>query len=261
MAETEWTLTYTGTALSMGLIPSNIWLTTPPVIGPAELTNEDGQRARQDGASFGADFRGGRAIDFEIGVNGPSETEALDRAAVLTKAWRGDSIRKTAGELATLTIKQPGRTRVVFGRPRRLAPVGTSFQHQGYLSYIGDFACTDDVFYSSTLTSTTGGAFTVAGDLPAWPIVVVNGPSTNPVVNFGAFSLALNYTIPSGKSVTINTVPWVRSVKTSDGLSIPGKLVRTTRLSRASLAPGGHTVSLTGGGTLNVSWRTSYSSL
>jgi len=303
MLDGEWLLEYPGTAFSIGgwdpvanpfRLPNQIGLRGAPTVGDVNLATDDTDNPREDGQSFGADYRGGRAVTFSIACRGSSEQEALELAAGVATAWRGDTIRWTPGAYATLSTRNAGRERLLYGRPRRFVP-NDDTRKTGLVTIECDFQAMDDRFYDredtgislgfvapysgaglssplvSPLTSTPSnsspGAIVVGGDLPVWPVISITGPITNPVVAVsGLYTLALQMTIIQGATVTIDTRPGRRSVTNRSGASFRGRLTRDSRLDRAALSPGAYTVSLsgidnTGLSSMQFAWRHAYSAL
>ncbi|WP_348240011.1 hypothetical protein, partial [Salmonella enterica] len=89
-------------------------------------------RPRQDGRAFGVDYHSGRTISFDLGVRGLTPEEAREEAALLTRAWRADPVRLTPGAVAELHASYDGRHRVVYGRPRRFAPIFSDIAVNNY---------------------------------------------------------------------------------------------------------------------------------
>jgi len=296
----EWTLTYPGCALSMGGnngtgLPQPIYHFEAPDLGDINWNVEDAETPRQDGLSFGTDYHTGRVITFSLAIQAASEALALAQLALLAKAWRGDGIRLLPGAVAELATENNGRQRMIWGRPRRFGPpVNSSLKSAGLIFVPCDFQCAGQQFYAlteDTITvpfipppsggftfpitfplstvgpAVTAGGITVGGEDPAWPIITINGPITNPVAAAGGlWTLGLTMTIQAGQSVTIDTRPWKQTVTRQDGASFAGKLTRESRIDKAFLPPGPHSVSLggvdgTGTSSMNFNWRNTYAGI
>lgn len=251
-----------------------------PEFTDTELTVEDADRARQDGRTFGQDFRRGCTITFQLALTGAGVNNAAaeqDCRRMLREqqlAWRGDGVRMTAGAMATLTTMQDGVELTTHGRPRRWAPNPAGL-HAGEATAVATFDTMDDVWYSPAQqqrvdivppTSTQGvtlpvapphtlgagqeaaGGITVAGVLPAWVSAEIHGPIANPVVKVaGGWEWRLQRTILAGTYVTLDARPWVRSVLTDAGGSLAGYLDRRyARLADGMLQPGAAAVTLAG---------------
>lgn len=293
MRDAEWTLEYPGGSLSWGAPGDSVILDGPPEVGSAEIRADDADLPRADGIAFGQDFRGGVTITFPLAIVANTEKEARDLAASFKRAWRGDSVRGTPGEVATLRSRLEDRKREVFGRPRRFAQ-DDEYAPEGVILLTVDFQCVNDLAYApddtvetvplvpppsggmttplaAPLTTTAPvevpGGVEVGGDVEAWPVVEVFGPITDPTIQVtNEWSTTLRLTIPDGDSIVLDSRPWKRTVlRSSDGASFAGA-VRGTPLSRWGLEPGGFEVSLrgtdqTGTSSMRFSWRDTYTAL
>lgn len=262
----NWTLSYTGVNLSLNdpAGGGDTFFLKDPEFAPVSIKNEDTDRPRADGVNYGQDFRGGRTITLELGIDGTSQSDALSKLGRLEAAWRADVIRSAAGAVASMTISTPGRPRVVYGRPRRLA-WNPKHLKDNYITVVADFAQHDDVFYATTeeaiTVASTGSTITVGGDLPAWPVIRLNGAGTNPTVTVtGRYTLGMTAAIAAGDVVTLDSRPWKRTITRTNGTSLAGSLT-TGRLAKAGLPPGTYTVNYTGADSVEFTWRNSYASL
>lgn len=293
MRDGEWSLVYGDTAITFGPADLDVVNMTAPSIGDTEIQTDDSGRPRSDGRAFGLDFRGARTIAFDLGVLGDTEVEVRDNLAALATAWRADEVRSKPGAVAEMRVRYAGRERATFGRPRRFAHSDEDFR-QGFIPVVADFDSGDDLWYSiseeavtASLGAETGGGLEgplasplsttassdrsvflrVNGDLPAWPVITITGPISNPEVEIiGEWKMTLATNIAEGQTVVIDTRPWSRSVL-RDGASIAGHLTRSSvRLANAGIRPGTHEVafrgtSSTGTATVSVAWRDSFSTL
>lgn len=265
MTDATWTLSYTGESLTLGPPTADVWVTSPVELGTPDMTTEDARRPRSDGVAFGQDFVGGRTITFtELACSDSTREAALARYGQLAKAWRADPVRRTAGAVATLAVNTPGRNRVVYGRPRRLAAPTLAYEHQGYLTTQADFVCVDDAFYGGTEQSVSvsdGGSATlsVSGDLPAWPVISLTNTSSTVSVTIDGYTLTLSG-LTSTTTANLDARPWVRTIRSATGINLAGKLNRTSRLARAAMDPGSVTVSVDGADMV-LKWRPTYTSL
>ncbi|MEV7684243.1 hypothetical protein AB0O64_37805, partial [Streptomyces sp. NPDC088341] len=122
---------------------------------------------------------------------------------------------------------------------------------------------------TSTGESDRSQAITVGGALPAWPVITIAGPITNPVVEMvGLWRFELLASLAYDRTVTIDTRPWVRSVVLNQaGGSLAGALTRQSpRLADAGIPPGTYEAVLrgidaTGTARATVAWQETYSSL
>ena len=293
MRNGEWTLAYGSESVDFGLTDSEAVFTAAPDLGDAAIAAADVARPRADGVAFGVDFRGGRTISVEVGIVRPSEAETLAAVERLARLWRADEVRSTPGATATLIARHGDRERLVYGRPRRFAQ-NIDHVREGLAAVVCDFTAADDCFYSVSESSGTvvlvpppsGGliaplssplattessdrsmGITVGGSLPAWPVIEIEGPITNPVIDVvGLWRMEFRLTLAEGSTLVVDTRPWARTIK-RDGASVPGVISRTsTRLSKASLPPGSYEVALrgtsqTGSASARLSWRDTFPTL
>ena len=289
----EWRLSYPGTSYTFGTTATPVWHRTTPDLGDVEIRSADVDRPRQDGRAFGMDYRGGRTITFDMGIRGRTPEAVREEASALQRAWRADAVRQTPGAVAELRIHYNGRERLVYGRPRRLALDFSEVAVNQYVGVVADFACVDDLFYapdlngvgfgivpslgggltaplrsplSTTATSDRSQGFRVSSEMPAWPIITVDGPISNAVVTIGPdVRIEVRQDIGVGETVVIDTQPWARTAIRNGTANVAGSL-RGTRLSQASLLSGAYDVGLkgtdpTGTAAVRVDWRAVYSSL
>lgn len=289
----QWRLVYPGTEYTFGTPLTPTFNRTTPDLGDVELRVSDVDRPRRDGRAFGTDFRSGRTVTFELGVRGTTEREARDEAARLTRAWRADPVRSTPGAVAELHTRYAGREVVLFGRPRRFAPDYADTAVNSFVQVVADFAAIDDLFYGPDLMSVTFGispslgggleaplvaplsttrtsdrstSLRVDTELPAWPVVRINGPIANPIVTVpGVFEFEVRLDLAYDEHVLIDTQPWAQYALRNGTANVSGA-VRGTLLSEASLPSGNHEIGLrgtdpTGTASVVVSWRPAYSSL
>lgn len=283
-----WVLEYPGTRLEFGTLGSGIVLDAAPDYGTREFTTEDQPVPRADGRTFGQDFLNGSTISFELAVHGKDEQECRQRLAAISRAWRGDAIRKKPGEVAEL---HSDTGRVVYGRPRRFAFDGTELP-LGVALVTCDFETTDDYWYdaeeklaaitfypdlggglvapltaplSTTLTSDRSRPFTVGGESETWPVFEVWGPITTPVLEIvDRLEIEIQTTLLDGEVLRIDTRPHARSVLRNNGVSNAGLITRkSTRLSDCALAPGTYELVLRGqsgmrDATAAIRWREAY---
>lgn len=294
MRNNEWRLVYSGTDLTFGTGASDVFNVTAPDLGDVALRLDDADAPRGDGTLMGTDFRGSRTITFDLGVQGPDEATIRDTMGALATAWRGDYVRSRPGLMAELRMRYRDSERLVYGRPRRYAPsikeVGTGLLGTA----TADFTCVNDVFYALTETVATielvpnaGGGMVapfafplttssssdrsqvidVGGDTSTWPIIDITGPITNPVIEaLGLWRMEFALSLAYDETLTIDTRPWVRTIKVN-GASVAGAITRTSsRLAKAATPPGSYEVALrgissTGTPVARVRVRDAYSSL
>ena len=227
-----------------------------------------------------------------------NDLEAVEASRQLEIAWRTACDRRDPGAVAALRYAMAGRTRVVFGRPRRYSSTKTNSMIYGLIDITSEFQRADTLFYGddvkaitlrmqpqesrgfvspivspiTTLIGATSLSSTsmIGGDEPAPFIATINGPSsgsiTNPRISNGQWELQLLVSIAAGESVEISTYPWAMRATRNDGASVSGRFTAKSRLSKARLAVAGETLRLdgidsSGTATATVQWRTAYSTI
>lgn len=293
-------MAYPGTAIVLGSNPTlqphlqrGYHHLSAPNIGEPNLTLDDSDRPRSDGIIFGQDFRGGRLITFELGLRGNDDDDVLTLSGDLLSAWRGDAVRNTPGEVATLCTSRSGLLRQCYGRPRRCSTEHTK-PRSAFMVATADFQTIDDLWYDPAVNSTNvglippaSGGFTapftapitvlsntsqfggisVGGTIRTWPVITIRGPITNPIIELvGEWIMSMSIVIAAGSSITLDTRPWARTVLNQSGGSVAGALNRSTRLDRMALDPGDHTASfrgtdLTGTANMTIAWNNAYVSI
>ena len=250
------------------------WLARNVEIGDAEIRHNDAPLPRQDGMRFGRDYRSGQVITFEIIVMTGTGAQALDQLGQLRAAWLADTVRATPGAVSILSLTRAGRTRRVYGRPRRFA-LASERDEYGWSSVVCDFQCVDHLFYGAAELAysvgmsapSVGGlvgpligpidaesagegiqTLFVGGNVPAWPVMRIHGPIVDPSIEVvGQWSAKLNVTLASDDWVDIDPTPWNRAVRRRGGGNLAGAFTSDSqRLSQMQLAPGSQQVILRG---------------
>lgn len=264
--------------------------------GSVEIVNNDTPLPRADGVRFGRDWRNNRVITFEIAINqSPLKNEdlALVLLSNLETAWLANNVRNSPGAVCSLRLTRNGRTRRVYGRPRRFATLAER-DKGGWVFATADFSTVDPFYYSDgefqhtiSIVPTQGGGLLaplvaplstlgvsygpgdigVSGTLPCWPVFVIRGPIVSPKVTaVGEWSFTLAQTLLAGDYVVVDTRPWSRGVRLNGLANIAGSLDnKAPRLPNMALKPGRHEIVLsgtdiTGTANLTVAWRDTYAS-
>lgn len=291
MSHGEWRIVYPGVDYVFGTGAHPVFNQTTPEIGTPDLRTDDTDRPRADGVAFGVDYFGGQTVSFHLGVRAPSDAEARAEASLLRSVWRANAVRSVPGAVAELHAEYAGRTRVLYGRPRRFSPDYSDSSVNHLVDVLADFGCVDDLFYgdtdesisfgivppsgggllaplasplATTLSSDRSQGIQVDTELPAWPVVTIEGPVTNPSVSIGDVVFDVRSTLAADDVLVIDTRPWKRSAL-RNGASIAGA-VRGTRLSKAAIPAGSHEVGFrgtdpTGTASVQITWRPTYSAL
>lgn len=234
-----------------------------------------------DGWIPGEDLFDGLACTFDVLVETAAEGS---RAAVraMVKAWRGDAVRRTPGAVQVLRMRAPGGdTLRLYGRTRECTPVKSKNTGVGLVPVVANFLAVDDRWYADVPNVFTvaqspdrvGGIPTIAGhglpgpiptvyrasvqteaqtggELEAWPVITINGPVVDPLIECRADGIRLwrvgfQGTLVAGESVTVDARPWVRTMVRENGDSwSPLRSPGSTPLADVVL-PAGATVSIT----------------
>jgi hypothetical protein len=266
--------------------------------GSTDWATQDSESPQSGVTNFGRDRLLGPTWGFALHVNRTSATEALETLRAFRKAWHALQIRDTPGAVLPLRFRLEGETRRVYGRPRRFDAPPDNKILSGYVPITTDFKCVDGFVYDDVMTSAsmlvgtdyadgtedTGGGFvfpvtfptitlaptvrreqlTIGGDAPAYPIITFVGPVVNPELVTDDWALTLNYNIPDGQYVRIDTRPWRYTALLNGTASVAGFLGRRTRMSQIVLNPGRFEARFNGFsssiGSCTVQWASTWNS-
>lgn len=254
---------------------------------------QDFEHPQGDGGVPGRDYQAVGTFGFEMFADGTDEASALAQAAQLRNVWPAEGLVRTPRALTPLRYRLGGRTRRVYGRPRRWTPGPTTDLVNGYLDITADFAIFDPLFYDDAEESisfnmaeqTTGGggfrtpfrmpmrtvgvatptgrAAFVGGDRETWPIIELTG-GINPWVEINGWRAKVVRSLNWDETVTIDTRPWVRSSTINGGFA---RLDRGSRISKMRLSPKGRNMVMFGNDSplspanVTVRWHNANSSL
>ncbi|MGW1801588.1 phage distal tail protein [Streptomyces sp. NPDC001984] len=269
-------------------------------LGAPDRRTADVDNPTDDGGFPGLDLFGTRTVSIEAGIRTPDDPgAALDLLAQLQQVTGADSIRKTAGALALLRAKWPGRdVKCLFGRWRRVEAVTMSQAVYGWIPLQLEFAATDPRWHADEVQSlvlpldisndsqgftapveapiTTGvsnpserpGWVTNHGDVTAWPTLRIDGPVTNPkvwVVETGRY-LQLQISLAAGEWIDIETRPGTRWVLRNGSGNAATALTSGSRLDLFQIPKGTSEIRWTATDYTNtcrltLSWRDAYTAL
>lgn len=217
--------------------------------GDAGTRTNDSDAPRSDGRVFGRDYRSGRTLTMDLNVLGGNAAEGLARLDVLESAWQADVVRTQPGALSVMRYRTGGRTRRVWGRPRRFQ-VDSSRDWTGNIPVTATFDTLDHLFYGDVLETeqvpfvpaavgglvgaqAEGWQASAAGDAsgfirslgtkPSWLVWRINGPIVNPSIEVvGGWRATLQTTVNYDQTITVDPTPWNRSVRRNDGANMAG---------------------------------------
>lgn len=268
--------------------------------GDSDILNQDTVNPLNGATLMGQDAVGAPEWVFTMHVDREDEPSALEELGLLRKAWANNGKGwRDPRDYAALRYGLGGRTRRVYGRPRRFTVKPDNRILSGYLPPVASFKLAsplhfDDNEQSVTMAmapAETGGAvfpatfpltferepdfvpaslMEVGGDGYTFPVVTFTGPVTNPSVQIGNVTIALVGTIggPVGttqSTVTIDTRPWVQTV-TRTGNASGASVARNTRMNQCAIAPGTYSaafrgVDTSGNSRCQVRWRNAWLTL
>ena len=256
--------------------------------GSTDWAVQDSENSQNGSTAFGRDRLLGPTWSWQLHVNMDDETGALAALRSFRKAWHWTHGRQTPGMVTALRYQLDGEVRRIYGRPRRFEAPPDNKILSGYVPVSVDFKCVDGFVYSDTMQSVTlsltsqanigsadsGGGFVfpvtfpadllpatqqqsqflVEGDENAYPIIRFNGPIVNPSLSTDDWIVSLDYEIPDGQWVEIDTRPWRNTVLLNGGgleagllsalnsggagTSLAGRLGHRQRLSKVTFKPG-----------------------
>lgn len=257
--------------------------------GSAETRNQDVANPHDDSLLMGRDRQTPTTWVFEFSSQ-HGEDKAAARAALndLHRHWADRSKRTEPGQLSVLRYGLAGRTRRVYGRARRFAPVVGSLFSTGKASAVADFQTADTLHYAdeeqrltldivpptqfgltepltAPLTTSGGGErqgiIQVDGDAPAHLTATIHGPISDPWVGGAGWRITLDADLAYDQSVTIDSR--TKTVLRNDGASMAGALSRSSYLMDVRVDPGPQEIIFggtdqTGTARCVVAWRPAY---
>lgn len=261
--------------------------------GGPEWYTEDSDNPINGAKQFGRDHLLGSTWQWDLHVNRDQVGNAAKSLADLATSWRALSIRDEIGAVLAIRYQLAGRTRRVFGRPRRFEYSPDNLILQGFCPIAADFQCVDSHTYDDQVTSVmlgleivpTGGWIfptifpitslpggsgdsggVVSGDDYTYPIIRFDGPVTNPSLETADWAISLDIAIGAGEYVEVDTRPWVQTVMLNGDISVAGALGKRQWLSNMRLRPGQHDFvyrgsAASGGSSCEVRWRSAWNSI
>jgi hypothetical protein len=261
--------------------------------GDPEKLTQDGVNPITGARMFGRDRQSAGSWTFACHVDREDVEGALASAAEMGAKWR-DEKWHDPDTIATLRYRIGGRTRAVFGKPRRFSFKPGNAILGGTVPPLASFDLTDAKHYDdveqfvdlqivpvesggftvpftaplliSTDTQTPRpGAVLIEGDARTAVIVEFTGPLTNGQLVVGGLTYGFTGTLPVDAKLIINAQPWAQSV-TRVGNTTGVALSRKTRLARSLLEPGAYEALFTGAdqsgsARCRVRWRNAHHTL
>ena len=239
-----------------------------------DMRTGDAEWPLRHGSRPGVDYLESGTLTLTLCSSPGARDDAAANAAVseFVRAWRL-GLREEPGRLAPLWVSVGGRSRVVYGRPGRLAPPapGSNAMKQGVAMLTAEFRILDPLVYAAeatetsvsvvpktlggiiapvftpiktTLTSDTSYRFvTVEGDADAPFSVTFHGPATDPKVTVNGTEVGLVGSVAYDEDVTVDGR--ARTVELANGDPAAARMSRGTRIDRMLLPPGEHEIAFT----------------
>jgi hypothetical protein len=251
-------------------------------LGVQDVDNPAGNDRR-----FGRDKRYGSSWAFGLVINQKTQAGAATVASDLERVWAPEKYKP--GEVVALRYGFAGRTRLVYGRPRRYAAPSLYGAKNGIVRVSTDFLRADAFHYDDdvrfarldmhggrsgglkgplkgSLKTVAGGVRqgvipAVGGDASTPPLIKIQGPIANPSVWGNGWWVELATSLKFDQSVTIDTR--MGTVLRNDGANLGGTLSRRSRLPNVRMKPGSASLSFRGqdlSGTSHaiVEWRPAF---
>ena len=239
-----------------------------------DMRTGDAEWPLRHGSRPGVDYLESGTLTLTLCSSPGARDDAAANAAVseFVRAWRL-GLREEPGRLAPLSVSVGGRSRVVYGRPGRIAPPapGSNAMRQGVAMLTAEFRILDPVVYAAesedvtvsvapktlggiiapvvtpvttTLTSDTSYRFiSVDGDADATFAVTFHGPATDPKVIVNGAEVGIVGSVAYDEDVTVDGR--ARTVELANGQPAASRLSRGTRIDRMTLPPGEHEIAFT----------------
>ena len=239
-----------------------------------DMRTGDAEWPLRHGSRPGVDYLESGTLTLTLCSSPGARDDAAANAAVseFVRAWRL-GLREGPGRLAPLWVSVGGRSRVVYGRPGRLAPPapGSNAMKQGVAMLTAEFRILDPLVYAAdatetsvsvvpktlggiiapvftpiktTLTSDTSYRFvTVEGDADAPFSVTFHGPATDPKVTVNGTEVGLVGNVAYDEDITVDGR--ARTVELANGDPAAARMSRGTRIDRMLLPPGEHEIAFT----------------
>lgn len=265
--------------------------------GGAETRGQDQPSEFGDWLNFGTDRKTPGLWSWELYTNLTDGTSALAALGQLEELWDAEDTRLTVGEVLPLRYTINGRTRRVYGRPRRFTATPQDLTPKGRIDIVADFQLADTTHYAdeqksspvlrvgaADLTGTgivfpitfpvmfggTAGSpasrnITVGGTRRTWLTATFTGPITNPYLIVAGTVFQLEGVLGAGEQVIVSGLPWQQGIYRPGGTTAPLTLDSRTLLDNLRVAPGTYLVTFggidnTGTASCVVAWRDAFGS-
>lgn len=211
--------------------------------GSGDTRDQDTLSGFRDARVFGRDRVTPPVWPFTLSIKETDEAAALEVLEPLAAAWDATELRETPQATSTLRYRIGGRSRVVFGRPRRFTPVVSNLIF-GRVPVAADFALAHLGSFDDELLSSPPlklGASELGGSGITFPITfpvlwggVVASPRHTTIDVGGRRATPLQVAITGGMELTHDPYVIVTPLRIDGTASGPGRLVQFV----GTVAPG-----------------------
>lgn len=223
--------------------------------GRPTATKNDRSLPSGDGKAFGKTYLDGRVVAIEMSVDCGNIIDATRAYNDLAAVWYDPMIRLVEDVAVPLRYRPFAGlpTRVMYGRPDAFDPANEWLLEAGRVDIVASFETADPLFWADPegiepvvipITPPTTGGVTFPMTFPmvmqttsegfgefwvdgtvATPLVArVNGPITNPMLDYlGRWDATIETTLLYDQHLDIDARPGVRTVMRSDGVNLSGK--------------------------------------
>lgn len=241
--------------------------------GVSEWITQDVDNPTTGTTLMGTDTLKGSTFTWQLFANRDSEETAVQAIGELGKIWLNRKKARTPGVVSVIRYRMAGRTRRVYGRPRRWGTTLTNQILSGMAPITADFVRVDPLFYddsaevdtldmiaeseggitfpvvfpaSSIPSGSNEGEIVIGGDEATWGIYRFTGPWVDPELVTANWTLKLHGIILDNDWIEVDTRPWMMTVRNQSGASVAGMLDPKTRLSKMELEPGHQSMAVHG---------------
>lgn len=266
--------------------------------GVAEWKVHDKEQPFGDYKMFGRDTLSGPTWTFKLNIISPEENSgsalaALNALETLMGHWRAMANSKKPGATSVLRYTRAGRTRRVYGRPRRFS-FNPNRVKKGVITADAEFVTADPYFYDDvedtldlTIAPPMGvgvvlpvvlpaalappslrqGVITSSGaDAPTPLKATIYGPIINPWIRGKSWTFGVTGTLREGESLSMDSNPANLSVMHSNGATWAGRIDRNTLMKDVRIPPGSSEITFggadpTGLARVRLAWRPAHHGL
>jgi hypothetical protein len=260
-------------------------------IQPYNVNVQDFQVIRTDENRFGIDTLAPGPIVFTMAVLENYPLESMQHFSSLpmpdnlfaakgthlpnlAKEWKSNDVRPNWGVMKSLLCCDgEGSVKRIYGRPGKFQYAPRYNDNTLWLDVQAEFRRGDtyahnDIEYYVGPIAPNVAAVTATrddGDADSWLRVLIYGPASHPLIQYGGSTIELDLDVAAGVAVEVSSYPWQRRVVDSEGVNHRARVIGATRYLDQIRFPAGATFPLgwTASGTTSQSemfflWRETY---